>query len=608
MSEQAKQIIKKAIKKIFNYEFEELTTTADYLELLKISKQAEDLLAVDSLIPKAIESLFIENEKFIEKIENDNAIKYLDYIIDKKSYNKETKEEFLEFIKGQKEYEDEFRDLKTTEKEKLIFEYICEIKKDINTIIDCINIIYLDKCPNYIPSPKKLSFTGNFQGYFSQLRLTLNYHDFENEKEYISLEYNTEKGFYFEQYSFEEAMKIRETIDSKKPRKDVKNFIKTHSKINKKNDDNLNPNPQINNDEISLIQNTKSQMNITEYNKDEIINKNDSHEIKIIKKENENKYQDEINRLNEKFEEFQNNYLKLEKSHSELEKSHSELEKSHSELEKSHSELQKAHLELQKEHSESVKAHKEEMEKIEAELKLQKKIYTNNKKKMELKHKYDVNHLNNQIKEKEQNCKSQISKEKEKYNKLKEKFDESNISNNNLTNAIHNKDNRITELTNENVGLNRKLNTISSRALAKSIIDFLYYAFTSLFKGKTYFEEKNIIIEKINKLKDNEYKSQKIILSEFVNYLNKIYNLKLEGDDYAHPLVGIDTLIELIGYGFENVNKILKELDLKKLFDKYNVLYKKQSREEDLGKITDEIMELLPELRDDFLRKLKNVK
>ena len=392
MSEQAKQIIKKAIKKIFNYEFEELTTTADYLELLKISKQAENLLAVDSLILKAIESLFIEKEEFIEKIENDNAIKYLDYIIDKKSYNKETKEEFLEFIKGQKEYEDEFRDLKTTEKEKLIFEYICEIKKDINTIIDCINIIYLDKCPNYIPSPKKLSFTGNFQGYFSQLRLTINYHDFENEKEYISLEYNTEKGFYFEQYSFEEAMKIRETIDSKRPRKDVKNFIKTHSKINKKNDDNLNPNPQINNDEISLIQNTISQMNITEYNKDEIINKNDSHEIKIIKKENENKYQDEINRLNEKFEEFQNNYLKLEKSHSELKKAHLE--------------LQKAHLELQKEHSKAVKVDKKEMEKIEAELKLQKKIYKNDKKKMELKHKYDVNHLNNKIKEKEQNCES----------------------------------------------------------------------------------------------------------------------------------------------------------------------------------------------------------
>ena len=47
MSEQAKQIIKKAIKKIFNYEFEELTTTADYLELLKISKRALAILFME---------------------------------------------------------------------------------------------------------------------------------------------------------------------------------------------------------------------------------------------------------------------------------------------------------------------------------------------------------------------------------------------------------------------------------------------------------------------------------------------------------------------------------------------------------------------------------
>ena len=53
-----------------------------------------------------------------------------------------------------------------------------------------------------------------------------------------------------------------------------------------------------------------------------------------------------------------------------------------------------------------MKVDKKEMEKIEAELKLQKKIYKNDKKKMELKHKYDVNHLNNKIKEKEQNCES----------------------------------------------------------------------------------------------------------------------------------------------------------------------------------------------------------
>ena len=416
MSAQAKQIIKKAIKRIFNFEFDDLMTNDDYLKLLEICKQAENLLVIDSLILKAIESLFIENGKFIEKIENDNAIKYLDYIIDKKSYNKETKKDLLNFVKGQKEFEDVFKDLKVTEKEMLIFKYICEIKKDINTIFDCINILYSDKKPNYISSQKKFSFTGNFEVYFSQLKDTLQYHDFEKEKEYISLEYNIDDGFYFKEYSFEEAMKIKEKTEAKKPRKDVRKFIKAHLIINPKNDDYLNPNLQINNDESSLKQVIISQKDITEYNK------NDSHEIKIIKKENENNYQDEINRLKEKFEEFQNNYLKLEKSHLELEKSH---------------------LELKKEHTEFVKVYKKELEKVKAELKLQKKIYIDNKRKEDLKHKYDINHLCNIIKKSEQNLESKINEVKDKYNTLINKFDESSISKNELRNDIIIKDNKI---------------------------------------------------------------------------------------------------------------------------------------------------------------------
>ena len=592
MSEQAKRIIKKAIKKIFNFEFEELKTTDNYLELLKISKRAEDLLVIDSLILKAIESLFIVNGEFKEEIENDNAIKYLDFIIDKKSSKKETKEEFLKFIRGQKENRDAFKDLKATEKEMLIFEYICEIKKDINTIIDCINIFYSGKCPNYISSQKKFSFTGNFEDYFSQLKDTLEYHDFQTEKEYISLEYTTNEGFYFKEYSFEDAMKIQKTMEVKKPRKDVKNFIKTHLKINPKNDDDLNL--QINNDKSSLKQDKISQTDISECNKDEITIKNDLNEIKIIKKENEDKYQDEINCLNEKFKKFQNNYLKLETSHLELEKSHLDLEKSYSKL-------NLAHLELQKEYTESVK----ELEKVEEELKLQKKIYIDNKRKTDLRHTYDINHLNNIIKKKDDKLDSQIKIDNEKYYNLVSQKDTLNISNNELRKDIQIKKNQISELTKKKDELNRKLNTISCRVLAKSIIDFLYYAFTSLFGGKTYFEEKNSIIERIAILKENEYKSQGIILSEFANYLNKIYDLKLEGDDFAHPLVEIDTLIGLIGYGFENVNKILKELNLSNLFNKYNQLYKKKSREEDLQKITKEIMELLPELKDIFFEKLK---
>ena len=52
----------------------------------------------------------------------------------------------------------------------------------------------------------------------------------------------------------------------------------------------------------------------------------------------------------------------------------------------------------------------------------------------------------------------------------------------------------------------------------------------------------------------------------------------------------------------------MKELDLPKLFNKYNELYKKKCKVEDLQKITKEIKELLPELKDIIFIKLKNGK
>lgn len=82
----------------------------------------------------------------------------------------------------------------------------------------------------------------------------------------------------------------------------------------------------------------------------------------------------------------------------------------------------------------------------------------------------------------------------------------------------------------------------------------------------------------------------------------------MEGDDYAHSLVGFDRLIEIIGIGFENVNKLLKELRLSYLFNKYNELYKIKSMDGDSQKITDEIKGILPEIRDNFFLKLKNPK
>ena len=90
-----------------------------------------------------------------------------------------------------------------------------------------------------------------------------------------------------------------------------------------------------------------------------------------------------------------------------------------------------------------MKVFKKKLEKVKAELKLQKKIYIDNKRKEDLKHQYDINHLYNIIKKKEQNKESKIKQEKDKYNTLINKFDESSISKNELRNDIIIKDNKI---------------------------------------------------------------------------------------------------------------------------------------------------------------------
>ena len=569
----AKQTIRKAIKRIFTYTFEELMSPNDYLELLEICQHIENLSAYYSLIFKAIESLFIDKGKFKEKIENDDAIKYLDYLIDKKSYSPDFKEEFLKFIEHEK-YKEIFKALNASEKEKLILEYICQIKKDTKIIIDCINIIYSDKLPNYVPSQENFSFKGTFIDFLNQLENFLNYNDFEKEKECISLEYDTEYGFYFKEYSYEEAIKIMEKVKMNKKQRDVKKFIASHSKISQKSEEYLNLNLQVNDDKSSK-------------NQDIIKRQVDN------KKENEKEYHDELNHIKEELEEFKKKCLKLEKSNSDLKKEISDLAKSHSDLAKAHSDLENIYSKDKKELD---------------DYKQKKKVSEYNMKKNQKLYEYKINQLNNIIKDQKKKIETIVDSGRKKYITLNENYDKSKVANNELIKEKEEQKNTISTLNKEKEQLNRKLETIRCRALSKSIIDFLYYAFTSLFKGKTYLEEKNSIINRITILKNNEYKSQKIILSEFANYIEKIYSLKLEGDDYAHPLIGINDLINLIGYGFENVNKLLKELNLSELFKKYNELYRKKSMEEDLKKITEEIQELLPELRDTFFLKLRNAK
>ena len=153
-----------------------------------------------------------------------------------------------------------------------------------------------------------------------------------------------------------------------------------------------------------------------------------------------------------------------------------------------------------------------------------------------------------------------------------------------------------------------KLDSFGCRTLSKAIIDFLYFVFTSNFKGNSYLDEKESIIGAIEIKKVNEFKLQENLLSELIRYLNKIYEKKIEGDGYAHPLLEFSVLNSLLGIGYENIINLFKKLNLSLLFKKYNEYYELKAKEKDTKNITDEIMYILPEIRDNFLQLIRDYK
>ena len=97
----AKGAIKKTMMKLFSLEFEDLDTKENYIELLYLCKNIDKLESYKWLIFRTLEIIFIENNTFKDKIENQKAIKYFDYLIDKKAYakDKEFQNGFIEFKK-----------------------------------------------------------------------------------------------------------------------------------------------------------------------------------------------------------------------------------------------------------------------------------------------------------------------------------------------------------------------------------------------------------------------------------------------------------------------------------------------------------------------------
>ena len=301
----AKETIKKVFKKFFSLEFEDMKQTENYIELLKISKKIEGLSLKQWLILKALEVMFIDNNKFKEKLENDYTLKYFDYLINKKSYENDTnfKEEFELFI-DHKKYSQIFEKLDITSKEKIIIEFICTISKDSKIIFYCLDAVYFMKFPNYVPSQDSFLFSGEFQDFLEQLQLFLMYNDFEKEKEYFSLEYNEEKGFYYKEYSFEEKENIFQKIEGPKTFKDIKKYISMNSiKV---------PNPKDKDEKNVLINKDK-----IEQNHIEIYAKDKEKLINFIKEEIKKFLEEKNNSLDEKLNKIQDELINLNNSNKE---------------------------------------------------------------------------------------------------------------------------------------------------------------------------------------------------------------------------------------------------------------------------------------------------
>ena len=300
-----KETIKKVFKKFFSLEFDDMKQTENYIELLKISKKIEGLSLKQWLILKALEVMFIDNNKFKVKPENDETIKYFDYLINKKSYENDTnfKEEFELFI-DHKKYSQIFEKLDITSKEKIIIEFICKISNDSKIIFYCLDAAYFMKFPNYVPSQDSFLFSGEFQDFLDQLQLFLMYNDFEKEKEYFSLEYNEEKGFYYKEYSFEEKENIFQKIEEAKTFKDIEKYISMNSiKV---------PIPKDKDEKKTLINDNK-----IEQNHIEIYSKDKEKLINFIKEEVKKFLEEKNNSLDEKLNKIQDELINLNNSNKE---------------------------------------------------------------------------------------------------------------------------------------------------------------------------------------------------------------------------------------------------------------------------------------------------
>ena len=587
----SKENLKKVINKVFSLQFEDMEDEKDYAELIKICKRVEGINPRYWLILNLAEILFFDKDKLKTHFENTEELQYFDYLINKKNYaNVQVQEDFFTYI-DYKKFLKIFEGEKVfSAKEIQVLAFIAKIANNFKILFNCIGTLYCLKKANFVLPQQEASFPDKFDSYLDQLESFLRYHDFESTKEFYSLEYNNEEGFHFQEYILEDLDNLKNKLEQDKKYKDMKSFISKRSVRSLEVSNNEKKNKKaLKKNEISIENTNEENVELTEKKKQET--KNEESNI-IITTEKETK--ENIEALTQEQEMLikiiQNNIKKdYEEKINNLKKNH---EEKINNLKKNHEEII----------NNLKKNHEVKIQTLEDDFHEQKKVYDDKIRIMKKKHQYDINSLNNQNKKLNKIIENIKFSENKKYEQIMTKLDQSLSINKNLVKENRNKEELIKRLEDSNNKINSDLNEICNRGLSKGIIDFLYYVFYHdiITYDITYFEKKNSIIAQIDEIVKENTLYNKSFLSNLIGFINKIYEIKIEGDDCADSPFDITCFFDLIGNGYEIVKNLLIKLDLSSLLGKFNELYKQKSTEKDISHIEKDIKELLPDKKDNF--------
>ena len=602
----AKDNIKNLIDTLFSIQFDDLKEENNYIELLEMCKKVEGLPSHKWLMVVLCELILIENNKLKQNFEEKekNSLKFFDYCLKKKKYlNTSYQEEFSKYIDSNN-YFNIFKKAKIlTNKDITIIAFIAKVKEDFTILFQCIDNVYSLKEPFYVLTKKELKFENKFKVYLEQLNDFFEYNDFENNKEYFSLEYNDKDEIHFQYYNEEEFYSIKkENIDKIKP-KDIKKYILSNSiiKDNKQNTVNKIDSSNINlNNLVPEKKENIEEIKIKEINKKESTNKKEvdkmeeeveppmTSEQETLLKYLENKLKkDYENKINEQKKDFENKICQQKKD-----------------FENKICQQKKDFENKILDYESKIMDYENKINECEKKIVVETTNRDNAIRRIKKNHQYEINNLNNQHSKLMKFFNIYKEKEKENYNKMKKKYIEFKLLNIILKKENKDKDIKMQNISDEKIALDIDMDTIKSRALSKGIIDFFSFVFDNFNYDQSYRQKKENIISKIN----NEIKENKLdadLLLNLINFINRIYKLKVDGDGYAHTPVDLKCLFELIGDGCESIINILNKLDLYKMLKKFNELYKTKSQENDCTSIEEEIALILPDKKDNFLMLIK---